>query len=370
MNGSTTLVSKKDDSGGFLDFIKNMIEGMLAPFKWLLDFKFLLDYKTLLLNIFRLFGVGGPLAGILVGSAAIVWLAEQLKDYFRENVAHMDKLSPEKAAELLQTPGSFREIEKYGGREAVLKIAKEGHLEAQKILDTKDIKKINEAGGEDFLRKVVARGAVTVPEETAKEDLSQFKEQGPKRPKGTGSSIPSEQAKWDKLWSKIYEPETGVRLDLLTKSGAPALIENQSAAETARLGLPPSLSNEDQSAAETSRLMRQGTSTATPLPSGAESSNVGAISGSNSPPMVETETPSMTPVSNTPATNRMNDVITENQDLNLNDYFTPTTGSAPAIVSSKSSSVDLPDRPIPATATVRDTTPIFDYVLKKYLSPV
>jgi hypothetical protein len=319
---STATITKKEEGPGIFDFIKDMIDKLLQPFKWLLE------NKTLLFNIFRLFM--GPLAGMLAGGAAIVWLANELRDYLRENVVNMNALSPEKAAELLQTPGAFREIEKYGGRDAVMKIAKEGNIEAEKILASGDIKKINDAGGEEFLKKVVARGAITVPESAANQDLSQFAEQGPKRPKGTGSATPLKQADWDKKWSKVYDPETGKRLDLI---GSPTPLP------TKTTEVPPATAPKQES-------------TTTPVPQA---------------PASPTQT--TTPIPQTPVSSRMNDAVQENQDLSITQTGNTQTASAP-IISTNTSSVDLPDRPIPATATVRDKTPILDHVLQQSLAPV
>jgi hypothetical protein len=228
--GTATIVKeeeKKSPLSSLLDFFKSMVsklfDKLIEPFKWLLE------NKKLLSNIFRLFL--GPLGGILLAGSAIVWLADELRDYFRANVANQNVVSPEKALELLQTPGAFREIEKYGGREALLKIAKEGHIEAAKILATNDPKKINDAGGKEFLQSVVARGAIDIPKELEKQlvkgDLSQFEPQGPKRPSGAGAGVKLQQEGWDKKYSKIYDPQTGKRLDLL---------ENEKSSELMREG--------------------------------------------------------------------------------------------------------------------------------------
>jgi hypothetical protein len=308
LSGTTSLVNK-DEGPGFFDFIKSMLEGMID--KFMQPFKWLWDNKDKLFAILRLFA--GPLAGMLLAGSAIIWLANELREYLKENVENRNVISPEKAAELLQTPGAYREIEKYGGRDAVMKIAKEGHLEAAKILATGDIRKINQAGGEEFLKQVVARGAVTVPESAANQDLSQFAEQGPKRPTGTGLAIQSKQADWDKKWSKIYDPETGKRLDLLN---SPA-------------NSPATLSDEDPSA---------------PVPN------------------------TTTPVPQTPISSRMNDAVQENQSLNI--VPPGNTQTTPPILTTNTSSVDLPDRPIPATATVRDKTPILDHVLQLSVASV
>jgi len=77
-----------------------------------------------------------------------------------------------------------------------------------------------------------------------------------------------------------------------------------------------------------------------------------------------------TPVPAAPVSNRMNDAVSENLNLNLQSYDSGSSGSAAPVISSSSSSVDLPDKPIPATATVRDRTPILDHVLQQSLAPV
>jgi len=342
LSGPTTLV-KKEEGGdllsGLMSTIKSMINtavsgvltvvnGLIDGFKksldWLGDLKTFMSFLggnslKLLLSLGKFlinpFTIG--LFAAIAGGAAIMWLGEKLKDYFRENVVNMKALSPEKAAELLQTPGAFRTIEEYGGREAVLKIAKEGHLEAEKILATGDIKKINDAGGRPFLEQVVARGAVTVPESAAKEDLSQFeKELKLKRPKGSGLAVKNEQAKWDALYGKIYDPETGKRLDLIS---------------------PPSTVPAKMSETPATAPTPKQESTTTPIPQ-------------------------------TPMSSRMNDAVQENQDLSVAPPG--NTQTPPPVLTTNTSTVDLPDRPIPATASVRDKTPILDHVLQQSLVPV
>lgn len=324
---TTTLVKTEEGDGflsGLMDTIKSLIStavsgvltvvnGLIDGFKksleWLGDLKILMstlggNAATKLLSLGRFllnpFTIG--LFAAIAGGAAIMWLGEQLKDYFRENVANMNVISPEKAAELLQSPDAYREIEKYGGREAVMKIAKEGHLEAKRILDTQDPKKINDAGGRPFLEQVVARGAVTVPESAAKEDLSQFeKELKLKRPKGSGLAVKKEQEAWDAKYGKIYDPETGKRLDLLNteKSTTPS--------NTA---------------------------------------------------------PAATPVPETPPSSAVVGKIQENNDLNMQSTMTAGASSTPS-VSVNSSSTTAPDQTVTSTATTRDDTPILELVMKK-----
>jgi hypothetical protein len=340
----------------------------------------------------------GPLAGMIAGGSAIVWLAEQLKGYFRENVVNMNALSPEKAAELLQTPGAFREIEKYGGREAVMKIAKEGHIEAAKILATGDIKKINDAGGEEFLKKVVARGAVKVPESAANEDLSQFAEQGPKRPKGTGSATSLKQEGWDKKWSKVYDPETGKRLDLIG-SPAPLPTKTPEAPATAPVSKQESTSTpatytaakdgqtatvQTAPAPVTFNAAKDG-QTATvqtaPAPAtlnAAKDSQSASVMTSPATFNVAKDSQSANPipeenkitlVPSAPMSSRMNDAVIENQSLSLNTTGTTQTPVAP-IISTINNSTNTQDKPIPATATVRDTTPILDHVVQMSVVPI
>jgi hypothetical protein len=323
--GTTTLAPSSGDSGGgIMDFIKGMFDSFMeGPLKWLWD------NKGIILNVLRLFG--GPLAGMILAGSAIIWLAEQLKDYLRENVAHMDKLSPEKALELLQTPGAYREIEKYGGREELLRIAKEGHISAATILASGDIKKINDAGGKEFLEAVVKRGAVIVPDSvTAAKDLSQFAENGPKRPKGTGTAIPLKQTAWDEKWSKIYDPETGKRLDLVSGAGTPA---------------PATM--------------------ATPLPEGATPSTAGGGRGSINPVMPSESVPSATPVPPTPATSSVNDVIAKNADLVMNESTSSGSGTTQPIIASSTNSTSSPDRAMSSSATQRDDTAIINRVFDR-----
>jgi len=117
-----------------------------------------------------------------------------------------------------------------------------------------------------------------------------------------------------------------------------------------------------------------GRTMATPLPAGVTPSTAGAGRGSAESSANDSRRLDMpqttTPVPAAPVSNRMNDVISENQNLNLQSYDSGSSGSAAPVISSSSSSVDLPDRPIPATATVRDTTPILAHVMRGYMSPV
>ena len=105
-----------------------------------------------------------------------------------------------------------------------------------------------------------------------------------------------------------------------------------------------------------------------PLPEGVTPSTAGGVRGSVNPPLVSPETETTTPVPQTPVSSRMNDAVEENQALNI--VPPGNTQTSPGILTASTSSVDLPDRPIPATATVRDKTPILDYVFGQSLAPI
>ena len=114
--------------------------------------------------------------------------------------------------------------------------------------------------------------------------------------------------------------------------------------------------------------------TATPLPEGVTPSTAGAGRGSAESSANDSRRldipQTTTPVPEAPVSTRMNNAVDENQNLNLESYDSGSSGSVAPVISSSSSSVDLPDRPIPATATVRDTTPILTHVMQGYLAPV
>lgn len=74
-----------------------------------------------------------------------------------------------------------------------------------------------------------------------------------------------------------------------------------------------------------------------------------------------------TPVPPVPSS-RLNDATSEN--LNLSYDAMGNVQSPAPVLTTNTSTVDLPDRPIPATATVRDKTPILDHVLEQYASPI
>lgn len=232
IQGGTPTLEKVGGTESLLDTVKRMIAGAFEGIKDLLALKEVLKSVPWgkLLGVMRWFA--GPIGIALLGITSTVMFADWLKSWIGENVVNKNVISPEKAVELLKTPGAYREIEKYGGREALVEMAKTGYIQAKDILERGDIKEINKAGGVDFLEKVKARGAVDVSNIPAAPDLSQFAAVGPKRPEKGGLALPSQQKSWDEKWSEIYNPKTGKRLDL---DVAPTISQQEMSNETTRM---------------------------------------------------------------------------------------------------------------------------------------
>lgn len=207
--------------GGLFAILAKKVADIFGKLKFLLEpFKLILDvFKKM--NIGTLFRVlkwfTGPVGLALLGAATIVAAAELLRKWFKENVANANVLSPEQAAQLLKPgAGADREIEKYGGREALVKLVREGHIRAKEILDSGDPVKINDAGGEEFLKNVVARGQVELPPGAETRDLSQYETRlGQARPMGDTPAAKMQRAAWEKMWGDIYDLNTGIRKDLV-----------------------------------------------------------------------------------------------------------------------------------------------------------
>ena len=98
-------------------------------------------------------------------------------------------------------------------------------------------------------------------------------------------------------------------------------------------------------------------------------SPVQSVTPTETKPTTTAPSTNISPVPQTPISSRMNDAVSENQNLSIQSTGNTQTPVAP-VITNNTSSVDLPDRPIPATATVRDKTPILDHVLQLSLAPV
>jgi hypothetical protein len=214
IQGGKPTFEKVQSGESMIDMVKRMIGDAFDSIKDLMALKDILKSVpwSKLLGVMRWFG--GPIGIALLGITSAAMFSEWLKGFIGENVVNKNVITPEKAVELLRTPDAYRAIEEYGGREALLEMAKTGYIKAKEILERGDIKEINQAGGVDFLKKVESRGAIDTSNIAPAADLSQFKPTGPKRPETGGVALPAQQKEWDKTWSKVYNPKTGKRLDL------------------------------------------------------------------------------------------------------------------------------------------------------------
>jgi hypothetical protein len=216
MGGGVVTMQPIEKKDNIFERMKKMVEDFLKDFditKYIPDIPW-----AKLLGVLRWFS--GPIGLALLGLTSAVAFSQWLKGWVRENVANQNQLSPEKAAELLRGKGNAREIEKFGGRGALMDVAKTGHMKAQEILDRGDIIEINNAGGTEFLQQVVNRGAIDTSDLSQERDLSQYAEQGPARPTTGGTALASKQKAWDEKWSNVYDP-SGKRLDKVQAEQTP-----------------------------------------------------------------------------------------------------------------------------------------------------
>lgn len=314
--GAATKVEEKK-SGSILDMLKGMWDSFIAPFKWAMDW--LVNNKKLLLSIARFFT--GPFGLALLGGAAIVWLADQLKDYFRENVADMKIVSPSEAAGLLQ--GTQKDIDKFPGGEAALRdIIANSPKRATEILARGDKKEILAAGGEEKLREIEKDIIAQPPKRDAMLDMSPTV-----TPRavfaGTGLARKSKEQKWDKEFGPYYDPITGKRLEKAKPvESAPTLVKPEASPE---------------------------------------------VKAANDPR--EPIQPTAAPVSTTPTLGKINESIAENNTLNLEETTGGSSDTKPIVMQSNKSN-HLKDTPISATATTRDETPIMEHVRRLSASPI
>jgi hypothetical protein len=340
LSGGTTTIVKKEEGEGFLsglmDTIKSMIStavsgvltvvnGLIDGFKksleWLGDLKILMstlggNAATKLLSLGRFllnpFTIG--LFAAIAGGAAIMWLGEKLKDYFRENVADMKIIGPTEAANILLN-GNQKAIDKFpGGEKALRDIIENAPKRATEILARGDNAEILAAGGVDKLREIEKDIIAQPAKRDAMQDMAPFV-----APRaiyaGNGSAKKSKEQFWDREFGPYYDPETGKRLNLLNSSTAGA---GRGSVESA----------------------------------------------ATDPRRLDLQTPTTTPIPEMPASSAVVGKIQENNDLNMQSTLTAGGSSAPS-VSVNSSSTSVPDQTVTSTATTRDDTPILDLVLKR-----
>ena len=294
---------------GIMGFIKVAFDSLMGPFK---PFKWLLANKSILLKLIR--WATGPIGVALLGAAAIAWLANQLKDYFRKNVGNMNVIGPREAQAILEN-GNPNVIANYpGGYEALADIVKNGAAKAKRVLEgyragviTKN--ELNQMGGEKKLEEMENEpGDLIVP------PLKPFPETVIPRPKKPGYN----QMEWDKLFGPRYTIDGILKDEFITDYGP---LGKVTSAAPAGVAAPVS------------------------------------------------STYSATPVSPTPSTSSVNDVIARNTDLVLNDYSSDS-GSTRPIVSSSTNSTSSPDKQMSSSATQRDDTAIIDRVFDRIYNQV
>jgi hypothetical protein len=305
--GASTVI-KAEEGENMMDKFKRMLDALARKFQSLLD----------AINVFKNPKALASLVGLLTNPLGLTIAAIIAATYGLQKLAdktpNFSVLTPQEAQDVLNSKDPFA-IQQEGGYDKLANIIKNGPAEAQKALD--DFKagritepEINKLGGVTKLEEIAKQTGLAVPENVALPDKIQS------RPTRRGQS----QMMWDQKYGKDYNPD-GTR----------------KATQMPNTGAPPAPA-------------------ATPVP--------------NTPPSPPAENlSSPQPVQQTPSSARMNNAVDENQNLNLMANMDTQTPVAP-VITTNTSSVDLPDRPIPATALVRDKTPILDHVLNLSLAPV
>jgi hypothetical protein len=314
--GAATKVEEKK-SGSILDMLKGLWDSFIKPFKWALDW--VMNNKKLLLSIARFFA--GPLGVAMLAGGAIIWLAEQLKEYFRNNVPDMKIVSPSEAAGLLQ--GNQKDIDKFpGGEKALREIIANAPKRAKEILARGDNREILAAGGEKKLKEIETVIIAQPPKRDAMLDMTPTV-----TPRsvfaGTGLAKKSKEQKWDKEFGPYFDPITGKRL------------EKAKPIESAPTTVKPAM--------------------ATPV--------------QEMPAETKESVPTAAPVSTAPTLGKINESIAENNTLNLEQATGGSTDTKPIIMQNNKSN-HLKDTPISAAATTRDETPIMEHVRRLSASPI
>ncbi len=325
LGSTTTLVSKKEeeDGGGLFDLFKNS-KKLLSLAKLLVPF---------LIN---------PLTLTIGAVLAAAYGLQKIADF----MPNTKVLTPERAQAALM--GSEYDIKGMGGYDFLAKRITEGPDEAQKALDDFaegkiSFKELQNLGGETTLKEIASQKGLKVPLRTETQLPSV-----PPRPDTTGGKNQDRARNWDREFGKTHNPDGTPKVTTTAK---------------------PLLSGVEESTAEAGR----GTAALDDYRARQLEQETGGKAAFGVKPMGIKSIPipeTVTPVPAAPVSNRMNEAVDENQNLNLQSYDSGSSGSAAPVISSSSSSVDLPDRPIPATATVRDTTPILAHVMQGYMSPV
>ena len=319
--GTTSLV-KAEEGNNIIETIKKMIDAFAQRFERMLNS---IDF---LKNPGVLKALTGLLLGPIGAAVAVTLAAAYGLKKLEEKLPNFSVRTPQEAQNILAS-GNAIAIQQEGGYDKLVSIIKNRPAESQKALDDFKAGKITEAqlndlGGEKRLTEMAQQTGLSIPERVELPDRVQ--------PRPTRRDDPN-RLLWDQKYGKDYNVDGTRKVKQVPNTSAtPAPAASPEGTQT------PSPA-------------------ATPVPR-MNQTEPAVNSGAN-----------LQPVQQMPTSARMNDAVDENQNLNLTTGMNTQTAVAP-VISSSSNSVDLPNRPIPATATVRDRTPILDHVLQQSLAPV
>ena len=323
--GTSTII-KAEEGNNIMDTIKKMLDALARKFQSLLDAINVFKNPKALASLVGL--LTNPIGLAIAGTVAAVLAAEYGLRKLGEATPNFSVLTPQEAQNILATRDPIA-IQQEGGYDKLADIIKNGPAAAQKALDDFKAGKITEAqlndlGGEEKLTEMTKQTGLSIPEKVELPNTVPPLNSMPDQSRGLWMEKYGKDYNTDGTRKATQVPSTG------TTPAPPASPGGTSA--------PPA--------------------SATPVGGG----------GTQTPPAVNSGA-NLQPVQQMPMSARMNDAVDENQNLNLTAGMDTQTPVAP-VLTTNTSSVNLPDRPIPATALVRDKTPILDYVLQLSVTPV
>ncbi len=324
--GTTSLV-KAEEGNNIMDMVKRMLDALARKFQSLLDAINVFKNPKALSSLVGL--LTNPIGLAIAGTVAAVLAAQYGLKKLEEQLPNFSVLTPQEAQNILASRDPIA-IQREGGYDKLSDIIKNRPAEAQKALDDFKAGKITEAqlndlGGEKRLTEMAKQTGLSIPEKVELPDRVQ--------PRPTRRDDPN-RLLWDQKYGKDYNADGTRKATQVPSTGAtPA-----PPASPGGTSAPPA--------------------SATPMGGG----------GTQTPPAVNSGA-NLQSVQQVPMSARMNNAVDENQSLNLTAGMDIQTPVAP-VLTTNTSSVNLPDRPIPATALVRDKTPILDYVLQLSVTPV
>ena len=323
--GTTSLV-KAEEGNNIMDMVKRMLDALARKFQSLLDAINVFKNPKALSSLVGL--LTNPIGLAIAGTVAAVLAAEYGLRKLGETIPNFSVLTPQEAQNILASRDPI-EISQSGGYDKLANIIKNRPAEAQKALDDFKAGKITEAqlndlGGEKRLTEMAKQTGLSIPNQVELPNTVPPLNSMPSQSRGL----------WMEKYGKDYNTDGTRKATQVPSTGStPA-----PAASPGGTSAPPA--------------------SATPMGGG----------GTQTPPAVNSGA-NLQPVQQMPMSARMNNAVDENQSLNLTAGMDTQTPVAP-VLTTNTSSVNLPDRPIPATALVRDKTPILDYVLQLSVTPV